>query len=98
MGQRRGFRRIGVASENLRGDRFVLGPGALAIIEFSKHGRHRAAHMRPLRRDHFLDRGVAREPIDRAVKIDIERDQPRQRRISADGPPGPQRGLELRAT
>ena len=31
--------------------------------------------MRPLRRDHFLDRGIAREAIDRAVKIDVERDQ-----------------------
>ena len=37
------------------------------------------------------------EPIDRAVKIDVERDQPRQRRIPADGPPGLQRRLQLRA-
>ena len=98
MRQRRGFRGLGIAGKNLRGDRLVLGPGAFAVIEFGEHGRHRAAHMRPLRRDHFLDRGIAREPIDRAVKIDVERDQPRQRRVLADGSSGLQRGLELRAS
>ena len=98
MRQRRGFRGLGIAGENLRGDRLVFGPGAFAVIELGQHGRHRAAHVRPLRRDHLLDRGIAREAIDRAVKIDVERDQPRQRRVSVDDPSGLQRRLELRAS
>ena len=53
--------------------------------------------MRPLRRDHFLDRGVAGEAVDRAVKIDVERNQPRQRGVLADGPAGLQRRFQRRA-
>ena len=53
--------------------------------------------MRPLRRDHFLDRGIAGQPVDRAVKIDVERDQPRQRRFPVDAAPGAQRRLQIRA-
>src|SRR6187431_2328917 len=98
MRQRCGLRGFRVARKDLRGDSLVLGPGAFAVIEFGKHGRHRAAHMRPLWRYHFLDRGIGREAIDRAVKIDVERDQPRKRRVLADGPAGLQRGLELRTS
>src|SRR5882672_10143322 len=53
--------------------------------------------MRPLRRDHFLDRRIAREPVDRAVKIDVERDQRRKRRPLVGRAPGAQRGLQMRA-
>ena len=53
--------------------------------------------MRPLRRDHFLDHGIAGEAVDRAVKVDVERNQPRQRRFPVDRAPGAQRRLKLRA-
>jgi hypothetical protein len=98
MRQCRGFRRFRIARKNLRGDCLVLSPGAFAVIELGQHGRHRAAHMRPLRRDHFLDRRIAGEAIDCTVKIDVERDQPRKRRIFPDGSPRLQRGLKLRAS
>ena len=53
--------------------------------------------MRPLRRDHFLDRRIAGEPIDSAVEIHIERDQPGQRCPLVDRASGVQRRLQLRA-
>ena len=55
-----GLGRVGVAGEDVRGDPFMFGPGAGAVVEFAEYGRHRAAHMRPLRRDHLLDGRVAR--------------------------------------
>ncbi len=90
----RGFR---IASENMRGDGFMFGPGIGAIIQFGQHRRHRAAHVRPLRRDHFLDRRIAGEPIDRAVEIQVERDQPGQRCSLVDRASGVQRRLQIRA-
>ena len=81
----------------MRGDGFVFGPGISAIIKFGQHRRHRTAHVRPLRRDHFLDRRIAGEPIDRAVEIHVERDQPGQRCFLVDRAPGLQRRLKLRA-
>ena len=53
--------------------------------------------MRPVRCDHLLDRRISGEPVDRSVEIDIERDQPRQRRLPVDRTAGAQRRLELGA-
>src|ERR1700730_8787360 len=91
------LRRPGIAGENMHGNRLMFGPGAFAVIELCQHGRHRAAHVRPLRRDHLLDRGIARETVDRAMEIDVERDQFCQPCCPVDGASGLSRGLELRA-
>lgn len=46
--------------------------------------------MRPLRGHYFLDRRIAGEPVDRAVEIDIERDQRGQRGGFIDAATGAQ--------
>ena len=90
MRQRRVLCRGGVSGQNVCRNRLVLGPRAFAVAEFGENRRHRTAHVQPLRSDHFLDRGIAGEAIDRTVEFDVERDQwGKTKVVGRDTPDGP---------